>query len=107
MANEMRSIGQASLRAVPRETSDEVTSRLVPSGIPALDARVGGLVRGRYYLLNGAPGSGKTTAALQFIGHGLSAGERVLVLTQDDPADLLAQAEFLGFDFALAAETDQ
>jgi KaiC/GvpD/RAD55 family RecA-like ATPase/DNA-binding response OmpR family regulator len=108
MANQLRSVGQTALRAAARESNqDDVATRLVPSGIPALDARIGGLVRGRYYLLNGAPGAGKTTAALQFIGHALSTGERVLILTQDDPADLLAQADFLGFEFGLAAEQDQ
>jgi len=81
--------------------------RLTSTGIPPLDERLGGLVRGRHYLLDGAPGSGKSSAALQFIGNGLLAGERALLLTQDDPADVLAQAEFLGFDFAAAAARDQ
>jgi KaiC/GvpD/RAD55 family RecA-like ATPase/DNA-binding NarL/FixJ family response regulator len=80
--------------------------RLTSTGIPPLDERLGGLVRGRHYLLDGAPGSGKTSAALQFLGSGLLQGERALLLTQDDPADVLAQAEFLGFDLAAATAND-
>ncbi|HUE96490.1 MAG TPA: ATPase domain-containing protein, partial [Longimicrobiaceae bacterium] len=52
------------------------------------------------------PGAGKTSATLQFLGYGLATGERALILTQDDPADLLAQAEYLGYDFRTAAEQD-
>lgn len=82
-------------------------AELARTGIAALDSRIGGLVRGRHYLLDGAPGAGKSSAALQYLGAGLSAGERCLVLTQDDPADLLSQAEYLGFDFRSAAEAER
>ncbi|HKP74141.1 MAG TPA: ATPase domain-containing protein [Longimicrobiaceae bacterium] len=77
---------------------------MVPTGIDALDERLGGLVPSRYYIVSGAPGTGKTTAALQFLGAGLEAGERCAILTQDDPDDLLGQADFLGHDFRAAAE---
>lgn len=85
----------------------EGSAGLASTGIPALDARIGGLVRNRHYLLEGEPGTGKSSATLQFVGHGLAMGERALILTQDDPADLLAQAEFLGYDFRTPAEQDQ
>lgn len=78
---------------------------MVSTGIEALDERLGGLVPARYYIVSGAPGTGKTSAALQFLGAGLDAGERCAILTQDDPDDLLAQADFLGHDFRSAAET--
>jgi KaiC/GvpD/RAD55 family RecA-like ATPase/DNA-binding response OmpR family regulator len=80
---------------------------MVSTGIEALDRRLGGLVASRYYIVSGAPGTGKTTAALQFLGAGLDAGERCAILTQDDPDDLVAQAEFLGHDFRSAAESGQ
>jgi len=80
---------------------------MVSTGIEALDQRLGGLVPQRYYIVSGAPGTGKTTAALQFLGAGLEAGERCAILTQDDPDDLVAQAEFLGHDFRSAAEGGQ
>jgi circadian clock protein KaiC len=82
-------------------------AEMARTGIAGLDSRIGGLVRGRHYMLDGAPGAGKSSAALQFLGVGLSAGERCLVLTQDDPADLLSQAEYLGFDFRTAAESER
>lgn len=74
------------------------------TGIDALDARLGGLVEGRYYLVSGAPGTGKTSVALHFVGAGLEEGQPCAILTQDDPEDLLAQAEFLGYDLREHAE---
>jgi KaiC/GvpD/RAD55 family RecA-like ATPase len=79
---------------------------MLSTGIEALDERLGGLLPSRYYIVSGAPGTGKTSAALQFLGAGLDAGERCAILTQDDPDDLLAQAEFLGYDFRAAAESE-
>ncbi|HYH79985.1 MAG TPA: ATPase domain-containing protein [Longimicrobium sp.] len=80
---------------------------MVSTGVEALDQRLGGLVPSRYYIVSGAPGTGKSSAALQFLGAGLDAGERCAILTQDDPDDLIAQAEFLGYDFRAAAEEDR
>ena len=41
------------------------------------DITVGGLARGRLFLLEGSPGTGKTTIATQFLMAGAAAGERV------------------------------
>src|SRR3954471_12449750 len=54
----------------------------VRTGIPGLDAILrGGLPPRNLYILQGAPGSGKTTAALQFLRAGLEAGERCIYVT--------------------------
>jgi circadian clock protein KaiC len=53
-----------------------------PSGNAGLDAIMrGGLVANRLYLLEGSPGSGKTTLALQFLLDGVSRGEPGLYVT--------------------------
>jgi circadian clock protein KaiC len=52
------------------------------SGIAGLDRILaGGLTRGSLFLLEGEPGSGKTTAALQFLMTGAAAGEQTLYIT--------------------------
>lgn len=52
------------------------------TGIVGLDdILLGGLARGAMYLLEGEPGAGKTTAALQYLLEGASRGERSLYIT--------------------------
>ncbi len=45
------------------------------------DITIGGLARGRIYLLEGDPGTGKTTIASQFLMAGAAAGEQCLHIT--------------------------
>jgi circadian clock protein KaiC len=57
-------------------------------GIGGLDdVLAGGLERGRVFLLEGAPGTGKTTIATQFLIAGAEAGERSLYITLSETAD--------------------
>ena len=72
---------------------------MLQSGIATLDERLGGLVEGRTYVLSGSPGTGKSVAAMEFAAAGLEAGQRSVILSHDDPTDILSQAEFLGVDF--------
>jgi circadian clock protein KaiC len=54
----------------------------VSAGIEGLDAILdGGLTANRLYLVEGVPGAGKTTLALQFLLEGLQQGETVLYVT--------------------------
>lgn len=50
----------------------------------------GGLPAHRLYLLEGAPGAGKTTLALQFLRAGVQAGERALYITLSETREELA-----------------
>src|SRR5688572_25804209 len=55
------------------------------TGIAGLDDVLnGGLARGRSFLLEGSPGTGKTTIALQFLLTGAAAGERGLYVTMSE-----------------------
>src|SRR5688500_15895247 len=52
------------------------------TGVAGLDdILAGGLARDRVFLLEGSPGTGKTTAALAFLRAGAEAGERALYIT--------------------------
>src|SRR5207253_5183521 len=53
------------------------------------DITVGGLTRGRLFLLEGSPGTGKTTIATQFLRAGAAAGERSLYITLSETEDEL------------------
>jgi circadian clock protein KaiC len=59
-------------------------------GVSGLDDIVkGGLSRGRLFLLEGSPGTGKTTIALQFLMAGAAAGEPSLYITLSETEDEL------------------
>lgn len=67
-----------------RVPMDETTSRAAKAqfGVPGLDDILnGGLARNRLYLVEGAPGSGKTTLGLQFLIEGANAREKGLYIT--------------------------
>jgi circadian clock protein KaiC len=64
--------------------------RTISTGVPGLDDVLsGGLTANRLYLLQGRPGSGKTTLALQFLMAGAAAGEAVLYVTLSETAEEL------------------
>lgn len=65
------------------------------SGITGLDDILrGGFSRDRLYLVEGSPGAGKTTLALQFLMDGARCGERVLYITlSESTAELESVAQ--------------
>jgi circadian clock protein KaiC len=61
------------------------------TGIAGLDHIIGsGLIAGRLYLVDGNPGAGKTTLALQFLLEGVRSGERCLYVTLSETREELA-----------------
>jgi circadian clock protein KaiC len=65
------------------------------TGIPGLDdILAGGLARDRVYLIEGSPGTGKTTAALAFLRAGAAAGERTLYITLSETEEELRDTAF-------------
>jgi circadian clock protein KaiC len=70
-----------------------ISSDRAPFGVQGLDDVLGGgLPENRLYLLDGEPGTGKTTLALQFLLEGRARGERGLYVTLSETADELTAA---------------
>ena len=66
------------------------TSSKAELGVQGLDdITKGGLARGRLFLLEGSPGTGKTTIAMQFLMDGAAKGERALYITLSETEDEL------------------
>jgi len=68
------------------------SSRRCRFGVAGLDTILnGGLPAGRLYLLEGQPGSGKTTLSLQFLLEGVREGERCLYVTLSETTEELRE----------------
>jgi circadian clock protein KaiC len=79
----------------------QATNPRAATGIPGLDDILqGGLTRGRVFLLEGAPGTGKTSMALRFLIEGARAGERGLFVTLSESIPEI-QATVSGFGWTL------
>lgn len=86
----------------------------VNTGIPGFDDVIsGGLIPDRLYLVDGQPGAGKTTFALQYLLEGVRLGERCLYVTlSETKEELVSGARSHGWSldgleiFELLAEAD-
>ncbi|MBK1838223.1 AAA family ATPase [Azospirillum sp. YIM B02556] len=79
-------------------------SRKARTGVAGLDdILAGGLTRDRVFLLEGSPGTGKTTVALQFLLEGAAAGETGLYVTLSETEEELRDAAAT-HDWTLGAE---
>ncbi len=82
-----------------RHMSADVQPVRVDTGVVGLNEILsGGLPSGQMYLLEGTPGTGKTTIAMQFIRTGILAGERALYITlSESKRELEASARSHGW----------
>lgn len=81
-----------------KATTMQATGRSM-TGIEGLDDVLGGgFIPNRLYLIDGHPGSGKTTLALQYLFEGARSGEKVLYVTLSETREeLLVTAESHGW----------
>ncbi|MFW6269597.1 MAG: ATPase domain-containing protein [Bacillota bacterium] len=73
---------------------------LLSTGIDGLDEVLkGGLIPGRFYLLRGGPGTGKTTLGLHFLSAGIKNSQQSLLVSMTEPVKKIIQnGEKFGFD---------
>src|SRR5687768_13955458 len=75
-------------------------------GVAGLDdILAGGLARSRVYLIEGSPGTGKTTIALQFLLQGAERGEKGLYITLSESDEEL-RASAASHGWSLEARID-
>lgn len=76
--------------AIISTMSEANSPDLLSTGVDGLDEILrGGLIRDRLYLIEGAPGSGKTTMALQFLLEGVERGESCMFVSLSESTNEL------------------
>src|SRR5579863_7341713 len=72
--------------------TNEATLEAISIGVPGLDSILaGGLPPGHLYLIDGDPGTGKTTLGVQFLREGVAHNEAVLYITLSESERELRQ----------------
>ncbi|PYQ60985.1 MAG: hypothetical protein DMF58_06450 [Acidobacteria bacterium] len=87
---------------LPAPIEEIVPARPAPSerlisGIDLLDYGAGGLLSHKIYLVRGGGGVGKTLLGLQYLTRGLELQEPGVLITDQKPANVIAQAHSIGF----------
>src|SRR5919206_189426 len=77
------------------------------SGIDLLDYGAGGLMPHKVYVVKGGAGVGKSILGLQYLTRGLELQEPGVLITDQKPANVLAQAQALGFKIEDAVKREQ
>ncbi len=69
------------------QNGDSASTEFLSTGVSGLDNILGGgLTAGRIYLIEGEPGTGKTTTGMQFLVEGANRGESVVYITLAETA---------------------
>lgn len=72
---------------------------IVKTGIEGLDERIGGLLKGRTYLVTGETGTGKTLFSLTFLIRGIEMGDPgIYLLVDEEYEDFVKGAHDFGWD---------
>ena len=83
-----------------------VADRII-SGIDLIDYGAGGLMPNHVYLVKGAGGLGKSSLGLQFLTRGLEHEEPGILITDQKPEKVIAQAKAIGFGIDEAITRNQ
>jgi circadian clock protein KaiC len=102
--------GIAVLPITSRGLQFQATEERVSSGVPQLDAMLGGdgYFRATTVLISGTAGTGKTSLAAHFVRAAAKRGERALYFTFEESASqLIRNMRSIGIDLQLAIEQDR
>ena len=73
-----------------------MAANLLNTGIDGLDQILeGGLIPGRFYLVRGGPGTGKTTLGLHFLLEGKKNKEKLLLVSMTEDIEKLKEVKLI------------
>lgn len=77
------------------------------SGIDLIDFGAGGLMPNKVYVVKGGIGVGKSVVGMQFLTRGLEHQEPGILITDQKPENVIAQAKSIGFNVEEAVKRNQ
>ena len=89
------------VQEVGSETRNARSGERMISGLDLVDYGVGGLMPNKVYVVKGGIGVGKTIVGLQFLTRGLEHQEPGILITDQKPENVIAQAKSIGFPCGL------
>lgn len=99
-------LAEAADEAAVVHSAARPADRLI-SGIDLIDFGAGGLLRDKVYMVKGGMGVGKSILGLQFLARGLEQQEPGVLITDQKPENVLAQARSVGFPIDEAVKRNQ
>jgi len=95
------------VQEVGSETRNARSGERMISGLDLVDYGVGGLMPNKVYVVKGGIGVGKTIVGLQFLTRGLEHQEPGILITDQKPENVIAQAKSIGFPIEEAIKRHQ
>ena len=89
--NAIRKLSDITRERLEEHRSGEIDKQRIPTGIPWLDAKLGGLFPDRLYVLCGGPGCGKTTILQEIVKNTARAGYEAHIFQGDMPAEEMGE----------------
>jgi KaiC/GvpD/RAD55 family RecA-like ATPase/DNA-binding response OmpR family regulator len=99
-------VDESSSSARGRAPGQHGAERMI-SGIDLIDYGAGGLLPNHVYVIKGGIGVGKSIAGLQFLTRGLEHQEPGILITDQKPDNVMAQARSIGFQIEEAVKRNQ
>src|ERR1041385_5535988 len=90
-----------------RSENETAAANRIISGIDLVDYGAGGLLPNHVYVVKGPIGVGKSVVGLQFLTRGLEHDEPGVLITDQKPDNVLAQARGIGFQIEAAVKRNQ
>jgi KaiC/GvpD/RAD55 family RecA-like ATPase/CheY-like chemotaxis protein len=95
------------VQEVGNESRSARSRERIISGLDLIDFGVGGLMPNKVYIVKGGIGVGKTIVGLQFLTRGLEHQEPGILITDQKPEHVIAQAKSIGFPIEEALKRNQ
>ena len=92
---------------VSKDNRSARSGERIISGLDLIDFGVGGLMPNKVYVVKGGIGVGKSIVGLQFLTRGLEHQEPGILITDQKPENVVAQAKSIGFPIEEALKRNQ